>query len=394
VASGVVFAEETRVIIAVPREVAACERRIALVPEAVQRLIDEGFEVWVETAGEDANFSDSEFKAAGARLVDDVQELYDGADVVVKVQPPIEHPKTGKHEVDMLREGGCLISILQPYTSPELVKRLAARQIKSFALDLMPRITIAQDKDVLSSMSTIAGYKAVLLAATDLPKLMPMMMTAAGTLKPAHVLVIGVGVAGLQAIATARRLGAVVEAFDIRPAVKEQVESLGARFVAEEAIGKDAEQATGYAKEQTETEQARLRGLLTQHVAESDVVICSALVPGRRAPVLLTREQVEGMRPGSVVIDLAADQGGNCELTELGRVVVHGGVRVHGPENVASSIPIHASQMFARNVQNYLLHLLRSGSLELNLDDELTRGPLVTCDGKIVHADVRAALEE
>ena len=381
-------------IIAVPREVAAGERRIALVPEAVKRLINEGFEVWVETAGEDASFPDFEFEAAGARLVGDVQELYDGADVVVKVQPPIEHPKTGKHEVDMLREGSWLISILQPYTSPELVKRLAARQIVSFALDLMPRTTIAQDKDVLSSMSTIAGYKAVLLAATDLPKLMPMMMTAAGTVKPAHVLIIGVGVAGLQAIATARRLGAVVEAFDIRPAVKEQVESLGARFVAEEAIGEDAEQASGYAKEQTEVEQARLRELLTQHVAESDVVICSALVPGRRAPVLLTREQVEGMRPGSVVIDLAADQGGNCELTELGRIVVHAGVRVHGPENVASSVPIHASQMFARNVQNYLLHLLSSGSLELNLDDELTRGPLITCDGKIVHADVRAALEK
>ncbi|MEE9282329.1 MAG: NAD(P) transhydrogenase subunit alpha [Myxococcota bacterium] len=380
-------------IIAVPREVAAGERRIALVPEAVKRLVDRGFEVRVETAGDSSDFPDADFEAAGASLVTDVGELYESADVVVKVRAPMEHPKTGKHEADMLREGSCLIAVLQPHTSPELVERLATRRVTSFALDLMPRTALAQDKDVLSSMSTIAGYKAVLLAASDLPKLMPMLMTAAGTIKPARVLVIGVGVAGLQAIATARRLGAVVEAFDVRPAVKEQVESLGARFVAEEGIAEDAEQASGYAREQTEAEQQQQRELLSMHIAGSDVVICSALVPGRRAPVLLSSKQVEGMRPGSVVIDLAADQGGNCELTVPGQVVVHCGVRIHGPENVASSVPVHASQMFARNVQNYLLHLTRDGTLELDLDDELTRGPLVTCDGKIVHEGVRAALE-
>ncbi len=379
-------------IIAVPREVAPGERRIALVPKAVERLVAHGLEVWVENAPAECDFPDAEFEAAGARIVN-IQELYLGADMVVKVRPPMEHPDTGKHEVDMLREGSCLVSVLQPFQSPDVIKRLVGKRVTSFALDLMPRTTLAQDKDVLSSMSTIAGYKAVLLAANDLPKLMPMLMTAAGTLKPARVLVIGVGVAGLQAIATARRLGAVVEAFDIRPAVREQVESLGARFVAEKAIAVDAERASGYARAQTASEQERMRELLTRHIAEADVVICSALVPGRRAPILLTRKQVEAMHPGAVVMDLAADQGGNCELTEPGQVVVHGGVRVHGPENVASSVSVHASQMFARNVQNFVMHLMSDGSLDIDMEDELTRGTLVTRDGKIIHDDVRADME-
>ncbi len=381
-------------IIAVPREVAAGERRIALVPEAVKKLVGVGHTVWVETGPPGSDFPDAEFEAAGALIVHDVQQLYEGADLVAKVHAPMEHPGTGKHEVDMLREGGWLIAILEPYARPDLVRRLAAKQVTSFALDLMPRTTLAQDKDVLSSMSTIAGYKAVLLAANDLPKLMPMLMTAAGTVKPARVLVMGVGVAGLQAIAMARRMGAVVEAFDIRPAVKEQVESLGARFVAEEAIAQDAEQASGYAREQTAAEQQRQRELLTRHIADSDVVICSALVPGRRAPVLVSRDQVEKMRPGSVIIDLAADQGGNCELTEPGKIVEHGGVRVHGPKNIASSVPIDSSRMFARNVQNFMLHLFTGESLELDRDDELVRGTLVTYDGKVVHEGVRAELED
>ena len=381
-------------IIAVPREVAAGERRIALVPEAVKRLVEVGHTVWVEAEASGSDFPDAAFEAAGARIVHDVQQLYEGADLVVKVQAPMEHPGTGKHEVDMLREGSRLIAVLEPYRRTDIVKRLAAKGITSFALDLMPRTTLAQDKDVLSSMSTIAGYKAVLLAANDLPKLMPMLMTAAGTVKPARVLVIGVGVAGLQAIATARRLGAVVAAFDIRRAVKEQVVSLGARFVAEEVLEQDAELASGYAREQTAAEQQRQRDLLTQHIADSDIVICSALVPGRRAPVLVTRDQVEKMRPGSVIIDLAADQGGNCELSEAGQIVEHEGVRIHGPENIASSVAIDSSRMFARNVQNYVMHVFKGESLELDLDDELIRGPLVTREGKIVHDAVRAALED
>ena len=381
-------------IIAVPREVAAGERRIALVPEAVIRLVGAGHTVWVEAGAPGSDFPDGEFEEAGARIVHEVQQLYEGADLVVKVRAPMEHTGTGKHEVDMLREGSRLIAILEPYLRHDLVRRLAAKRVTSFALDLMPRTTLAQDKDVLSSMSTIAGYKAVLLAANDLPRLMPMLMTAAGTVKPARVLVIGVGVAGLQAIATARRLGAVVAAFDIRAAVREQVASLGARFVAEEAIAQDAEQASGYARGQTAAEGQRQHELLTKHIADSDVVICSALVPGRQAPVLVSRDQVEKMRRGSVIIDLAADQGGNCELTEAGQVIEHAGVRVHGLENAASSVPVDSSRMFARNVQNYVLHLFSGESLELDLDDELTRGPLVTCEGKIVHDGVRAALED
>ena len=282
-------------IIAVPREVAAGERRIALVPEAVIRLVGAGHTVWVEAGAPGSDFPDGEFEEAGARIVHEVQQLYEGADLVVKVRAPMEHPGTGKHEVDMLREGSRLIAILEPYLRHDLVRRLAAKGVTSFALDLMPRTTLAQDKDVLSSMSTISGYKAVLLAANDLPRLMPMLMTAAGTVKPARVLVIGVGVAGLQAIATARRLGAVVAAFDIRPAVREQVASLGARFVAEEAIAQDAEQASGYARGQTAAEGQRQHELLTKHIADSDVVICSALVPGRQAPVLVSRDQVEKM---------------------------------------------------------------------------------------------------
>ncbi len=258
----------------------------------------------------------------------------------------------------------------------------------------MPRTTLAQRMDVLSSMSTLAGYKAVLLADNALPKLFPMLMTAAGTLKPARVLVLGAGVAGLQAIATARRLGAVVEAFDIRSAVKEQIESLGARFVQEEAVTEDAEDTGGYAKEQTQAQLERQQKLLSKHIAHADVVISTALVPGRRAPILITEEQVREMRPGSVIIDLAAEQGGNCEVTQPGQVVSAHGVDVHAPLNLPSSLPVHASQMFSRNLMNYLLHLIKDAGLELDLEDELTKGPLVTHQGAIIHEGVRAAMEK
>ncbi len=258
----------------------------------------------------------------------------------------------------------------------------------------MPRIARAQSMDVLSSMSTLAGYRAVLIAASTLPKLFPLMMTAAGTLKPARVLVLGAGVAGLQAIATARKLGALVEAFDIRPAVKEQVESLGARFVEAETVSEKAEDAGGYAKEQTQAQLEEQRRVLARHMAEADAVICTALVPGRRAPVLMTAEQVKGMRPGSVVVDLAAEQGGNCELSEPGQTVNVEGVQIHGPLNLPSALPVHATQMFSQNLLNYLQHLIREGELHLDLSDELTSGPLVTHDGRIVHEGVRKAAED
>jgi len=373
--------------IGVPREVTPGERRIALVPDSAKKLVAEGNEVWVEVAGSGpADFADADYAAAGAQLAPNAAAIWSSSELVLKVQPP-----TGA-EIDQLREAALLVAILQPFQNADTVRRLAARRATSFSLDLLPRITRAQSMDVLSSMSTIAGYKGVLLAAAALPKLVPLLMTAAGTLKAARFLILGVGVAGLQAIATAKRLGAVVEAFDIRPAVKEQVESLGARFVAHEAIQAGGETQGGYATELSPEQQARQREVLSKHIADADVVICSALVPGRRAPVLLSEAQVAGMRPGSVVVDLAADQGGNCALTRPGETVDHGGVRILAPLNVPSSVPLHASQMLARNFQNFLLHLLKKGELQLDLADEVTAGALVTRNGEIAHAALRAAL--
>jgi NAD(P) transhydrogenase subunit alpha len=360
---------------------------VALVPESLRRLVEKGLEPWVEAgAGLPAGIADAAYEAAGAHIEGDVEKLLGSADLTAKVQPP----ELG--EIERLREGSFLVAHLQPFAHLNAVRALAARRITSFSLDLMPRITRAQSMDVLSAMSTISGYKAALIAADNLPKVMPMLTTAAGTLRPARVLVIGAGVAGLQAIATARRLGAVVEGFDIRAATKQQVESLGARFVEDTEI-EDAEGAGGYAKEQTAEQQERQRDLLSAHIAESDAVICTALVPGKRAPTLVSEDQVKRMRPGSVVVDLAAEQGGNCSLTRAGEVVEQHGVRVLGPVNLPADVPAHASQMFSRNVMTYLLHLVDDGRLELDLEDEITAETLVTRDGAIVNEAVRAAAE-
>ena len=373
--------------IGVPREVTPGERRIALVPDSAKKLVAEGNEVWVQSAGgAPADFSDAEYTAAGAKLAENAAALWAQSELVLKIQPP------NAAEIESLRQGATLVAILQPFQNGDAVRRLAARGATSFSLDLLPRITRAQSMDVLSSMSTIAGYKGVLIAAMSLPKMVPLLMTAAGTLKAARFLILGVGVAGLQAIATAKRLGGVVEAFDIRPAVKEQVESLGARFVAHEAIQASGEAKGGYAAELTPEQQARQREALSKHIADADAVICSALVPGRKAPVLLSEAQVSGMRPGSVVVDLAADQGGNCALTRPGEVVDHRGVKVHGPLNVPSSVPLHASQMLSKNFQTFLLHLLKKGEPQIDLADEVTAGALVTRGGEVVHAAVKAAL--
>jgi H+-translocating NAD(P) transhydrogenase subunit alpha len=381
------------VIVGVPKEIVAGEKRVALVPAVLKKLIRPGFEVLVESgAGEASGCPSSAYQEAGAALADSAQALYASADVIAKVQPPAHHPGTGRHELDMLRPGTTLIAHLQAYGNGDVVRGLAERQITSFALELMPRITRAQSMDVLSSMSTLAGYKAVLIAANHLPKLFPMLMTAAGTIKAARVLVLGAGVAGLQAIATARRLGAVVEAFDVRAAAKQQVESVGARFI-ELPNAADAEASGGYAREQSEAQLAAQRELLGRRMAEADAVICTALVPGRRAPVLMTAEQVKGMRPGSVVVDLAAEQGGNCALTVPGEITLRHGVTICGPLHVASSLPVDASAMFARNLANFLLHLTPGGELTPDWADELVVGTLVTRDGKIVHPAVRAALE-
>lgn len=372
--------------VAVPRETATGERRVALVPESVSRLVKAGVEVMVaEGAGQGAGFPDAAYAEAGATLVADAATLYGGADMVVRVQAPTFGPGAG--EVGLMRKGAALIGFLQPLTSAELVAALAQQGITSFAMELVPRITRAQKMDALSSQATVAGYKAALIAANTSGKFFPMLMTAAGTVPPAKVLVIGAGVAGLQAIATARRLGAVVQGFDIRPAVKEQVESLGATWVGlqmDEAVGEG-----GYAKEVTEEAQRREHEHLHKLVSEADVVITTAQVPGRQAPLLIPEDMVRAMRAGSVIVDLAADSGGNCALTRAGEEVHVGGVTVNGPANLPAALPYHASQMYSRNVLALLQHLIKDGALQFDREDEITAGCMVTHDGEVVHAGSR-----
>jgi H+-translocating NAD(P) transhydrogenase subunit alpha len=353
-------------------------------PETAKKLVAAGHTVRVQSgAGLAASATDAAYQGAGGEITDAAGAY--GCEIVLKVRAPFDN------ELALMKPATVLVGMLNPFDAAGL-QRLAAAGLTAFALEAAPRTTRAQSMDVLSSMSTIAGYKGVLIAASALPKMVPLLMTAAGTLKAARFLILGVGVAGLQAIATAKRLGGVVEAFDIRPAVKEQVESLGARFVAHEAIQSSGETKGGYATELTPEQQARQREALSKHIAEADAVICSALVPGRRAPVLLSEEQVSRMRPGSVVVDLAADQGGNCALTKPGETVDHRGVKVLGPLNVPSSIPLHASQMLAKNFQNFLTHLLKKGEPQIDTADEVTAGALVTRGGEVVHPAVKSAL--
>ncbi len=373
--------------IAVPREIAPGERRVALTPEAAAALVKSGPEVLVEAgAGEGAFHSDAAFETAGARIVPDAGTLYGQADVVLKVQKPT------LDEVDRLRESAVLLSFLQALTSPDLVQRLAARRITSFGMEGIPRISRAQKMDALSSQANIAGYKAVLIAAESLAKFFPMLMTAAGTVFAARALVIGAGVAGLQAIATARRLGAQVWGYDVRAAVKEQVESLGAKFLEFDLGIADAEDAGGYAKALSADTARRQQDMLAEKTKDFDVVVTTALVPGRPAPLLVTKDTVAGMRPGSVIVDLAAEAGGNCELTEPDRVVVRHAVTIHGPTNLPATMPVHASQLYARNVTELLRELVKDGALALDFDDEVVKGACVTHGGEIVSDAVRGAL--
>jgi H+-translocating NAD(P) transhydrogenase subunit alpha len=354
--------------VGVPKERAAGERRVALVPELAGRLVTSGFEVLVERgAGGAASFPDAAYEEAGARIVEDV---YGEADAVAKVQSPSEE------EESQLREGQVLIGFLQPLTDPEGIARLAARGVTAFAMESIPRITRAQPMDALSSQATVSGYKATLIAADRLPKFFPMLMTAAGTVAPAKVLVLGAGVAGLQAVATARRLGAVVTGFDVRPVVREQIESLGANWLDLGVVGEETE--GGYAQELSEDQQRRQQEELEARLPEFDVVITTALIPGRSAPRLIPASAVAAMRPGSVIIDLAAEAGGNCELTEPGEEVVREGVTIVGPTNLPSSMPFHASQLYARNVSALLQHLAPEGELVLDFEDEITAGACVT----------------
>ena len=379
--------------IGVTQETFPSETRVALVPAAIAALKRAKAEVLVQAgAGKAAGFSDMEYAEAGATVVPTREEVVASADVVLQVRALGANPDGWRADLSLAREGQVWIGMMDPLWAPEPVAEAAQKGIIAFALEMVPRITRAQPMDVLSSQSNLAGYKAVLLAAVALPKIFPMMMTAAGTITPARVFVVGAGVAGLQAIATARRLGAVVSAYDVRPAVREQVESLGARFVELPLEVKDAQDAGGYAKALGEDFYRRQAEMMKGVLPDNDVVITTAAVPGQRAPILITREMVEGMRLGSVIIDLAAERGGNCELTQPGQTVVHEGVHVIGPLNLPATIPYHASQLYAKNISSFTLNLVKEGELNIDTEDQIISETLLTRDGQVVHPRIREKL--
>ncbi|MEC4984139.1 MAG: Re/Si-specific NAD(P)(+) transhydrogenase subunit alpha [Oscillatoria sp. PMC 1068.18] len=372
--------------IAIAKEIEVGERRVALIPDTVAKLVKQGWEILVESgAGEGSFFADEAYEAAGAKIVADTNALWHQADVLLKVGVPKEH------EIDQLREGANLISLLNPLGKPELAEKLAHRKVTAFGMELIPRTSRAQSMDALSSQAGVAGYKAVLLGAAALPKFFPMLTTAAGTIRPAKVFVIGAGVAGLQAIATARRLGAVVEAFDIRPAVKEEVQSLGAKFV-EVKLDEDTVADGGYAKEVSEDSKKRSQELIADRVAVSDVVITTAQVPGKKAPILVTDAMIAQMQPGAVIVDLAGEQGGNCEGTEAGKDIQRHGVTIIGPINLPSSMPVHASQMYSKNISTFLEYMLKDGELKLDFADDIIASTCITYAGEIRNQRVKDAL--
>ncbi len=377
-------------LIGIPKEIFPGERRVALTPAAVPSLMKAGFDIAVQAgAGSAAGYPDFAYEERGVRVIGERAEVYRVADIIVQVLGHGSNDKTGQGDLALLRQGQVLIGFVRPLGDVETVRQLANTGAIVFSIELMPRITRAQSMDALSSMATICGYKAVLLAADTLPRVFPMFTTAAGTITPARVFVIGAGVVGLQAIATARRLGAVVSAYDVRAASREQVQSVGGRFLELPIEAGDAEDRRGYAKAQDENFYQRQRELLSRVVKESDVVVAAAVVPGRKSPVLITRDMVHGMLPGSVIVDTAAERGGNCELTQAGQVVVEHGVSIIGYINLASTVPYHASQMYARNVTAFILHLFRGGKLNLDTQDEITRETLLTHDGEIINPRVR-----
>jgi H+-translocating NAD(P) transhydrogenase subunit alpha len=378
------------VIVGVPKESFPGERRVALVPSVIPTLKKAGLDVVIQAgAGDAAGYPDATYTEKGAKVLPDRAAVFGTADIITQVLCYGSNDRTGKADLPLLRQDQALIGFLRPLGSREVVQEIAGRGVMSFAVEMMPRTTRAQSMDALSSMATACGYKAVLIAADTLPKFFPMLTTAAGTITPSRVLIIGVGVAGLQAIATARRLGGVVSAYDVRPVVKEQVQSLGARFVELGIEARDAQDARGYATAQGEDFYARQRQAMAKVIAENDVVITTAVVPGKKAPVLVTAEMVRGMAPGSVIVDLAAERGGNCELTRSGETVVDSGVTIIGRINLASTVPQHASSLYARNITAFLAHLVKEGKLNLKMDDEITRDTLLTRGGEIVNARVR-----
>jgi len=376
--------------IGVLKELGQGEKRVALVPDIIKKFTQSGFEVLVEAgAGEGTFFNDSAFESAGAQISKDASALLGQIDILVKVGQPQD--RNGKSEIDLLKEGTVYVGFLNPLAQPEGIKRLADKKITSFPMELIPRISRAQSMDALSSQAGVAGYKAVLLAADTVGKFFPMLTTAAGTIRPSKVLILGAGVAGLQAIATAKRLGAVVEGFDIRPEVADQVRSLGATFI-EIETGEDARAEGGYAKEQSEAARKKTLEVLTQHVQAADVVITTAQVPGKKAPRLITEDMIEGMKPGAVIVDMASEQGGNSAYSKPGETVIHEGVVILGPVNLPAQMPVHASQMYAKNVQTLLNHLVKEKQLNLDFNDEITNGACATHNGEIRNERIKQAL--
>ena len=367
--------------IGVPKEIYPGEKRVAMVPDIVRQWVRKGCEIIVQSkAGKEALYEDSDYKDAGAKVVSSAREVYSKSDVVVKVQPP------DKKEIRLMHKGQVLIGFIQPLYNPDIVKMLAEKGVTSFSMDAVPRITRAQYMDALSSQATVAGYKSVLIAANHITRFFPMLMTAAMTIRPAKVLVIGAGVAGLQAIATARKLGAVVKAIDVRPAVKEEVESLGASFVPMEVKHEEAEDKYGYAKELPEEYYRKEQEIISEHIKDVDAVITTAQIPGRKAPKLITENMVKQMKKGAIIIDLAVDTGGNCTLSKKGKFVEKYGVTIYGFSNAPSSLPSHASDMYSRNISNLLNEIVKDGEIKIDTENEILKEMLITHEGKIVYA--------
>jgi len=380
------------VIIAVPKEVLQGENRVAVVPDVAVKFIKDGYEVHVEkNAGLNAGFTDEKYLSAGAKIVTDVHQLYTDADIILKVQRPIVHPALNVHELDLYKEGTLLITFLYPLHYPQLAKQCAEKGINVISMDAIPRTTLAQKMDALSSQANIAGYKSVILSANSLGKIFPLLMTAAGTISPAKVVIMGAGVAGLQALGTAKRLGAVVEVSDIRSAVKEEVQSLGGKFI-EVQTDENMQDAGGYAKEASEEFLKKQKEMIFKHITEADIVITTALVPGKKAPVLVTEEMVKNMRPGSVILDMAVEFGGNCELSENGKTVKKYDVTIIGEPNLPSLVPTHASEVYSKNILALLLHIGKQGKVELNLKDEITKGALITFNKEVINARTKDLL--
>ena len=383
-------------VIAIPKEILPGENRVAIVPDVAVKLIKAGFEIKIEKdAGLNAGFTNEKYEQAGVKVVN-LNELYSNSQIVLKVQRPLEHPEVKKNEIDLIKEGTLLITFLYPLFNFELARQCALKGINVISMDMIPRTTLAQKMDALSSQANIAGYKSVIMCANELGKIFPLMMTAAGTIQPAKVVIMGAGVAGLQALGTAKRLGAVVEVSDIRSAVNEEVQSLGGKFI-ESAEGgetsEDMQDAGGYAKEASPEFLKKQKELIFKHVTEADIVITTALVPGKKAPVLVTEEMVKNMKPGSVILDMAVEFGGNCEVSEKGKTVKKYNVTIIGEPNIPSLVPTHASEVYSKNIMSLLQHISKDGQVNLNLNDEIVKGALITYSKEVINPRVKELLK-